>query len=404
MKFTYIKYLLLGLFWGCSTISFAQSEEGFWDNVRNTNETIILDAGKRKILKTADFPVGTTEVVYRMSVLDDNQKLSSSLVSILKSIPDPSGISQGAAGTVFLLSAITGEDKCKFYVFTNENDALQYEKTGVLKNACASQDEPVSKSAKLLTEKSRCIPQGAQNLWFGFESGNWLMKAKVVLEVVPWVDYNLRKGWTVEGKKEVLALASKLEVVNYLTKKDQFYGLFLENIMDKFKYPYFKQLLPAEKNRAIEIATEASLTKTGEIDKWCQVVCDKAAKLFKDGKTTEAIDLIQSEMVAKNRQNYRGYGILGDYYLLSKQYSKAEEAYQKGLELNPAEIIFYLDLAHVYMFTDRLSEAKEIHKKYQSQNLSTEKPWKEQVRIDFLNFQKRGLPTKNFKKILRVLD
>ena len=400
----HMKSLLFGLSFFFTTIIFAQSNEGFWDNIRTTNETILLDAGKRKAVKTADFPTGTTEVVYRISLLDDNQKISSSLVSVLKAIPDPTGISQGAAGTVFLLSTISGDDKCKFYVFTNEADALQYEKTGVAKNACVTQDEPVNKAAKLLTEKSKCLPQGAQNLWFGFQSDNWVMKQKIILEVVPWVNYNLRSGWTAESKKEVLALASTLEVVNYLSKKDRFYGLFLENITGKYKYAEFKQLLAAEKNRAIEIAAQQSLTNSGETDKWCKMICDKAAKLFDEGKTNEAINLVQSEMIAVNPQDYKGYGILGDYYLLSKQYSKAEEAYKKGLKLNPSEIIFYLDLAHVYLFTDRLSEAKDIHKKYQNQSLSTEKSWAAQVKIDFLNFQKRGLPTNNFKKILRVLD
>lgn len=399
-----MKFSILGLLLVCTSLALAQSNEGFWDNIRTTNETIILNAGKRKAIKTADFPVGTTEVVYRISLLDDNQKISSSLVSVLKAIPDPTGISQGAAGTVFLLSTISGDDKCKFYVFTNENDALQYEKTGVVKNACVSQDEPVNKAAKLLTEKSKCMNQDAQNLWFGFQSDNWVMKEKIILEVVPWVNYSLRSGWKVESKKEILAMASKLEVVNYLSKKDQFYGLFLENITAKYKYADFQKLLTSEKNRAIEIAAEESLTKSGEINKWSQVICDKATKLFNEGKTNEAIDLIQSEVIAKNRADYKGYKMLGDYYLLSRQYSKAEEAYSKGLKLNPSEIIFNLDLAHVYLFTDRLSKAKDLHKKYLNQSLSTGKSWKEQVKIDFSTFEKRGLPTNDFKKISRVLD
>lgn len=90
--------------------------------------------------------------------------------------------------------------------------------------------------------------------------------------------------------------------------------------------------------------------------------------------------------------------------MLSKQYSKAEEAYSKGLKLNPSEIIFNLDLAHVYLFTDRLSKAKDLHKKYRNQSLSTGKSWAAQVKIDFSTFEKRGLPTNDFKKILRVLD
>ena len=70
-----------------------------------------------------DLPVGTTEFVYRITVLDENQKLTSSLVSVLKAIPDPSGISQGTAGAIHLTSAISGDDKCTFALFQEANAA-----------------------------------------------------------------------------------------------------------------------------------------------------------------------------------------------------------------------------------------------------------------------------------------
>jgi hypothetical protein len=47
-----------------ATIASAQSKDGYWDNVRTTSETIILKAGEKKVIKTADFPEGTTEIVY----------------------------------------------------------------------------------------------------------------------------------------------------------------------------------------------------------------------------------------------------------------------------------------------------------------------------------------------------
>ena len=68
---------------------------------------------KRALIKTEDWPVGTTEFVYRITVLDENQKLTSSLVSVLKAIPDPSGISQGTAGAIQLTSAISGDDNVR---------------------------------------------------------------------------------------------------------------------------------------------------------------------------------------------------------------------------------------------------------------------------------------------------
>ena len=85
-----VYYLSAVLF---SSSIYAQ-REGFWDKERATTKEITLSAGKRALIKTEDLPVGTTEFVYRITVLDENQKLTSSLVSVLKAIPDPTGISQ----------------------------------------------------------------------------------------------------------------------------------------------------------------------------------------------------------------------------------------------------------------------------------------------------------------------
>ncbi|MEO0045709.1 MAG: hypothetical protein RL705_900 [Bacteroidota bacterium] len=399
-----MKFSILGLLLAFTSLAFAQSNEGFWDNIRTTDETILLEAGKRKVIKTTDFPNGTTEVVYRISLLDDNQKTSSTLVSVLKAIPDPSGISQGAAGTVFLLSTISGEDKCKFAVFTNENDALQYEKTGIAKNACVVQDEPVNKAAKLLTEKSRCLPQNSQNLWFGFQSENWVMKEKIVLEVVPWVNYNLRSGWTNENKKEVLALVEKLEMTQKLTNKDLFLGNFLAVFIGKYTYTEYKKLLTAEKTKAIDTIVEESLVNSGQLNGYLDRLRTEAQKLNFSSKSDDAVAKIQKEIIEKNRATAADYGLIGSLYLSSKQFVKAEAAYLKAISMNQSELNYQLQLAHVYMFTDRLNKAKDIHKKYQQNNLTGNISWANQTKIDFQQFEKNGFATDNFKKILRLLD
>ena len=108
---------------------FAQ-KDGYWDKERAITKEIVVSARDRIVLKTEDFPEGTTEVVYRITLLDENQQLANSLVSVLKSIPDPTGISQGSAGAVFLLSKISGDDKCKYAIFSNEVLASEYKESG----------------------------------------------------------------------------------------------------------------------------------------------------------------------------------------------------------------------------------------------------------------------------------
>ena len=388
-----------------TTLTFAQSKDGYWDNVRTTNETISLRAGEKKVIKTADFPEGTTEVVYRITILDDNQKLSSSLVSVLKAIPDPTGISQGTAGAVFLLSTISGDDKCKYAIFTQPKDADTYLTTKKTDKACIIQNTPINKEARVLNSKSStCMSSKTQNLYFAFQSDNWVLKEKIILEVVPWIDNKASRGWDSDSKKELLKIAQNLDLTKKISKKEQFYAMFIETISKKYKSSEFNQLLSVEKTRAIDVATEESLNQTGEINKYYDAFRDKSLALFNKGKITEAIDIVTTEIINKNKATSTDYALLGGYYLVTKQYAKAEENYNKGFQLNPSEINFQLKLAHVYMFTDRLSQAKDIHKKYSNQNLENGKSWLEQVKVDFKEFEKFGLPSENFKKILRILE
>ena len=386
-----------------STTFFAQKTDGFWDKERATSKEIKLSAGKRTVIKVEDLPIGTTEFVYRITVLDENQKLTSSLVSVLKAIPDPTGISQGTAGAIHLTSTIAGNDKCTFALFQEAASANLFLKEGKTDKACWEQKEKVNKDAKLISASSLCLTN-LPNLWFGFESQNWVMDQKIIVEVVPWVDYKASRGWDKSTKNELVALAKKIPVASKLTKKEQFYANFIENITKKYTYREFSQLLSVEKNSEIEKITEESLKNIGELKLLYDIIRDKSAVAFEKGKYEDAIAIIQTEIINKNRATSIDFGILGDYYLYSKQFTKAEEAYLQGLKMNPTEINFQLNLAHVYLFTDRLSEAKSIHKKYAHESLFTGKTWTEQTKIDFESFEKKQLPTNNFKKILRVLD
>jgi len=387
------------------SLTTAQSKDGYWDNFRTTNETITLKAGEKKVIKTSDFPEGTTEVVYRITLLDDNQKLSSSLVSVLKAIPDPTGISQGTAGVIFLASTISGEDKAKYAIFSQSKDAEDFITSNKANKACLYQEIPINKEARLLKAKdSDCFNSKNQNLFFVFESDNWVMKEKVILEVVPWIDNKASNGWNSESKKEIIKIAQNLELSKTLSKKEEFYALFLENIIKKYKASEYNQLLPVEKSRVTDVAVEESLRQTGEINKYYGAIRNKSIALFNKGKIKEAIEVINTDIFNKNKATVADYSLLGGYYLVTKQFAKAEQTYNSGLKLNPSEINFQLKLAHVYMFTNRLSQAKAIHKSFSNQNLDNSNAWIDQVKEDFKEFQKFGLPTENFKKILRVLE
>lgn len=377
-------------------------KDGFWDKERATTKEITLSAGKRALIKTEDLPVGTTEFVYRITVLDENQKLTSSLVSVLKAIPDPTGISQGTAGAIHLTSAISGDDKCTFALFQEANAANLFLKEGKTDRACWEQKEKVNKDAKLITSSSLCLTN-LPNLWFGFESQNWVMNQKIVLEVVPWVDYKASRGWTKEAKKEVLDIAEKSEVAKILTNKATFLATFIDLVTTKYKYSEFKQLLPVEKSKMIEAISDESLLKSGRINDFLKDYNFHIRRLSLT-KPEEAIKQLEHLIIERKLGKENEYDLLGTLYLRTKQYHKAEEYILKAIAMNKNEIRFQLHLAHVYLVTDRVSEAKDIHKKYKDQNISVDTSWVKATKQDFDNMKKVGLPTDNFKKILRIIE
>jgi tetratricopeptide (TPR) repeat protein len=385
------------------TMVFAQPKDGYWDNIRTTNETLTLGAGKKKVIKTADFPIGTTEVVYRISILDENQKITSSLVSLLKAIPDPTGITQGSAGAIFLAATLTGDDKCKYAVFSNEKDALEYEKSIVTKNACLVQNEPINKETKLLSQKSKCL-NGNQNLWFVFESENWIMQQKIVFEVVPWVSYKLKNGWTNTTKKELFADIENNEIFKSINQKDKVLGYFIEIFTSNYSYGDYKEIMPAEKAKAISDVMDESLKKSGLMIGYLNEIRTEAEALLKAKEYEKGMTLLENEIIQKGRATDLDYGLQADFYLITKQYLRAEAAIKKAISMNATNIEHQLRLANVYMFTNKISDAKGIHKKYRSNNVSSSKSWAQATKEDFENFKENGLPTGDFKKILRILE
>lgn len=385
--------------------SVAQSKDGYWDNIRTTNETISLKAGEKKVVKTADFPEGTTEVVYRITMLNDNQKLSSSLVSVLKAIPDPTGISQGAAGAVFLASTISGDDKCKYAIFTDPKISEAFISSGKTTNACLVQSTPVNKEARILKMKSSdCMTLKTQNLYFAIQSDNWVLGEKVILEVVPWVDIKASRGWNSDSKNEIITLSKSLKVYSLLTNKDAFSVAFLEKISDKYTYKEFNNLIPIERSASIELVTEEALKKTGEDKKYFALIRERANAAVNQGKFEDAITIIQSELINKNHAESIDYATLANYYLLSKQFDKSEKVLNEAIAKDTTDINLQLQVAHLYLFTDRLSEAKDIHKKYKEQHINPKTSWIQQTNKDFALFSKCNLPDGNFKKILRILE
>lgn len=398
------KLLLSFLLFASQQAIFAQ-QDGYWDKDRATTKEIIVSAGDRVAVKTEDLPTGTTEVVYRITLLDENQQMANSLVSLLKAIPDPSGISQGSAGAVFLMSKVSGDDKCKYAIFSTANFATDYQKYGKTTKACLAQNAPLSKDAKRLTlEKSSCLSADGENLWFGFESQNWIMKQKIVLEVVPWVDNKLSKGWNLDGRQAILKQIKTSEFAKQLLTPDDFSLCVLEKLQAKYKFKEFQSLLAIEKSKAFKDFGNACLSEKPANKSILTAIRLDAQQLFKNKKYEEAIQLLQAGIVDNDNATVLDYNALGQYYLYSKQFEKAQKALKEAERLDTSELLVQLNLAHLYLLNDDYKKAKELHKKYKTQNVTSKLSWAAKTKSDFDDLQKAGFKNDDFERILKLLE
>ena len=396
-------FVVLFLFLFTANTVFSQ-KDGYWDKTRATTEEISVSARDRIVIKTQDFPEGTTEVVYRITLLDKNQQMASSLVSVLKAIPDPTGISQGSAGAVFILSKISGDDKCKYAVFSSADLAKKYKESGKTDNACLVQDTPVSKDAKLLsTDKSACMQASSGNLWFGFESKNWIMSQKIIFEVVPWVDNKLSRGWTLENRKAIIDQCKTSNLAQKMSNSDDFCVCILDKIQSKYKFKEFQKLLAVERGKAFKdfgdnCFGESSLSKSVYDD-----LRKQAAVLAKQGKQGEAISKL-TIIINDGKATALDYSAIGNSYLLTKQYGKAIKFLKDGEKLDHVELLIQLNLAHAYLLNDNYAMAKAIYKKYQSQNVTDSLSWRQKVKQDFAAFKKEGIASNDFERVLKLMD
>lgn len=383
--------------------SFSQ-KDGYWDKERATTKEIVVSARDRIVLKTEDLPVGTTEIVYRITLLDENQQMANSLVSVLKSIPDPTGISQGSAGAVFLMSKISGDDTCTYALFTSAESSKKYIEDGKTDKACYAQEEPLSKDAKRLSlDKSSCLGQNVSTIWFGFHSKNWLLKQKIVLEVVPWVDTKLNRGWNQDNKNEIISLCKTSTMAQKMANSDDFCVCILDKIMKQYRYTEFQKLLAIEKTKVYKDFGNACY-KDADISK--NVYNDlrkQVALLIKQQKYNEAIPKLNT-IINDGKATALDYSSIGYCYILTKQYAKALKFLQEGEKLDDTELLVKLNLAHVYLVSNNYSDAKTIYKKYQDQNVTDSLSWKEKTKSDFALFEKAGLPSKDFEKVLKLYN
>ena len=230
------KLFFSAFFFTATFFGFSQSSDSFWDTKRATSETIKVKAGASLVYKSEDLPTGTTEVLYRIKIVETNSKITESLVAVLKSIPDPTGISQGTAGIIFLTTTITGKDTFDYALFTSVNDATVFAKTKKIAKSCFQSTESSSADSKIITFGNQCFNYQTKNFYFVISSKNWILDQSVVIEIIPFVNKKLARGWNEETKSELLALAKSQAVYASVTNQSGFSLQFKKYLEDTYSF------------------------------------------------------------------------------------------------------------------------------------------------------------------------
>jgi tetratricopeptide (TPR) repeat protein len=394
-----VLFLLVAIFQN----TFAQ-KDSYWDKERATTKEIILSARDRVIIPSEDLPVGTTEIVYRITLLDENQQMANSLVSVLKAIPDPTGISQGSAGAVFLMSKISGDDECTYAVFNSNDTAKKYLEDGKTDKACYAKEDAISKDAKRISfDKSSCLQQNDGMIWFGFLSKNWILNQKVVLEVVPLVDTKLNRCWNQDNKNEIISLCKTSNMAQKMANSDDFCVCILDKIIKQYRYVEFQKLLAIEKTKVFKDFGNACYNDANISKNVFDDLRTQANTLIKLQKYNEAITKLNT-IITDGKATALDYSAIGYAYILTKQYAKAIKFLKEGEKLDDTELTVKLNLAHAYLVSDDYSSAKSIYKKYQNQNVTDSLSWKDKAKLDLENFKKAGLPSFDFDRVLNLFD
>ncbi|TGD59029.1 tetratricopeptide repeat protein [Flavobacterium humi] len=401
-----MKFKILPLFvFLVSQASFSQEMDGYWDKERITNKEIKLSAGDKIVIKSEDLPIGTTEFVYRITLLDENQKMVGDLASVLKSIPDPYYIGKGAGGALSLASAISGSDTCTYGIFTDSDKASDYAKSGDFKKACLYQPNPVSKDVKVVSmQKSTCLTENTRILWFAFENKNWIMNEKIVLEIVPWVDKKASRGWSQDNRKIVSGFIKTSETALRLPNPDAFCFTMIEKIQKEYKFQEFQKLSATEKNVVLAKFEDAALAETNNTQVFNKIIRMEAKTMALQGKFENALQLLNEKIIEKGKGTALDYNSQAEQYIFTRQFEKALKSLKIAEKIDPSELLVQLNLAHTYMFLDNMAACREIHQKFKEQNVSANQTWKNKTINDLDTFQKANLPSDDFKKVLRLMD
>lgn len=383
-KLVTILYLSLILF----TLH-SQDAKGYWDVVRSPLKKFQLQPHTVRMYEI-DIPYGTTQLVYRLTVLQTSQDIPNKLAGIASSFKTPEALIAGAA--LKLGSALIGTDKCSFYIYQNKKDALN----NVGKNACDAIPNATQCNGYL---NNKCITIYSNKIYVVVETININFPSNIVIEILPWVEPDKERGWSKEAiikTKEVLVKDYNEDIIDCIAEK----------LVKDYSVMELVKIGAENEKKVLDEYSMACLDELGiskdlynEIDNNYR---NEADSLIGIKKYTDAIDiyLMLDEDTSANDMDYNS---LGWCYLLTKQYLKAIKYLKKGEKIDETNLLIQENLAHAYLLSNNFEKAKEIYIKYKGFNVDETQSWEDSVKEDFKTFAEMGIKSDKYNQILELL-
>ncbi len=121
-----------------------------------------------------------------------------------------------------------------------------------------------------------------------------------------------------------------------------------------------------------------------------------------DGKDfPKATKVMNPDTVTFSNQTF---GDIGWYYIEAKNFKEALRYYKRGVELYPEDLNMLINMAHMYLFTNEYSKARDIYKAHLKDTVKPGYSWIDLIRDDYTFFNDNKYDMTMFNQVFTELQ
>lgn len=123
-------------------------------------------------------------------------------------------------------------------------------------------------------------------------------------------------------------------------------------------------------------------------------------RTIKDREFPLAVKITKVDTLTLDKEKLNG---IAWHLLEQRQFSEAQSYLNRGLQLNPGDLILLGNLAHTYLFSNNYPAALDIYKSHLKEKIDGTYTWDKMVQDDFLFFKRNGFDTALMNKVFADL-